>query len=87
MKKKYFKEIEYIYITHLLRTATLRFLDYPNTKEHLLRIKSTMEKEFPNWRENEYYNKCSNKYKLICFLAIHKMYFMLKIIKKIIGRR
>lgn len=87
LEADYYREIEYIYIAHLLRTATLRFLDYPNTKEYLLRINNTMEKEFPNWRENEYYNRCSTKAKLICFLAIHKMYFILKIIKKLTGRR
>ena len=87
LQEDYFREIEYIYITHLLRTATLRFLDYPNTEEYLLRINNTMEKEFPNWRENEYYNNCSIKVKIICFLAIHKMYYILKIIKKITGRR
>ena len=87
LESDYFREIEYIYITNLLRTATLRFLDYPNTKEYLLRINNTMEKDFPNWRENEYYNRCSIKAKLICFLAIHRMYWALKIIKKIIKRR
>ena len=83
----YYREIEYIYITHLLRTATLRFLDYPKTKEYLIKINKTMENTFPNWKENEYYNKCSTKVKLICFLAIHRMYGILKIIKKIAKRR
>ena len=83
----YFREIEYIYITHLLRTATLRFLDYPNTLEYLVRINNVMTKEFPNWRENEYYHRCSNKVKLICFLAIHRQYWILRIIKKMTGRR
>lgn len=87
LEADYFREIEYIYITHLLRTATLRFLDYPNTLEYLTKINGTMEREFPNWRENEYYHRCSIKVKLICFLAIHRMYWMLKIIKKTTGRR
>ena len=87
LEVNYFREIEYIYITNLLRTATLRFLDYPNTLEYLVRINNTMGKEFPNWRGNEYYHRCSTKVKLICFLAIHRMYFILKIIKKITGRR
>ncbi len=87
LKKDNFKEIEYIYITHLLRTATLRFLDYPNTKEYLLKINSIMKTEFPKWRDNEYYHKCSRKVKTICFLAIHRLYFILKIVKRITGRR
>ena len=87
LEADYYREIEYIYITHLLRTATLRFLDYPNTLEHLVKINGTMEREFPNWRENEYYNKCSIKVKIICFLAIHRYYKILKIVKKITKRR
>ncbi len=87
LEKKHFKEIEYIYITHLLRTATLRFLDYPNMDEHLLRINNIMKEEFPNWKENEYYLKTSRKVKIICFLAIHRMYGLLKIVKKLTGRR
>ena len=87
LQENYFREIEYIYITHLLRTATLRFLDYPNTKEYLLKINSVMEKEFPNWRQNDYYQRTSIKVKMICFLAIHRLYFALKIIKKITKRR
>ena len=87
LQENYFREIEYIYITHLLRTATLRFLDYPNTKEYLLKINSVMEKEFPNWRQNDYYQRTSSKVKMICFLAIHRLYFVLKTIKKITKRR
>ena len=83
----YFREVEYLYIIHLLRTATLRFLDYPNVLEYLTKINGTMEREFPNWRENIYYTQLSGKVKLICFLAIHRCYFILKIIKKLTGRR
>ena len=87
LQKDYFPEIEYIYITHLLRTATLRFLDYPNTEEYLNKINAIMENDFPNWRKNIYYKKASKKIKLICYFAIHKNYFMLKLMKKMTGRR
>ena len=87
LQENFYREAEYLYITHLLRTATLRFLDYSDTLEYLVKINSTMTKEFPNWRENTYYTRSSTKMKLICFLAIHRMYWLLKIIKKITGRR
>lgn len=87
LQENYFKELEYIYITHLLRTATLRFLDYPNTKEYLLKINNIMGKEFPNWQQNDYYKMASSKVKIICFLASHRLYFILKIVKKLTGRR
>ena len=85
--KKNYSEIEYIYIVHLLRTATLRFLDYPNTKEYLLKINDTMKNEFPKWKKNIYYKKMSFKVKVICFCAIHRMYKVLKLFKKMTGRR
>ena len=83
----YFDELEYMYITNLLRTATLRFLDYPNTSEYLNKINNIMKNEFPNWKENKYYKKASKKAKLICFCAIHRLYLPLKIVKKLTGRR
>ena len=87
LEKKYYHEVEYIYITHLLRTTTLRFLDYPKMKDYLIKINGIMKDNFPNWRKNEYYQKSSRKVKIICFCAIHKLYFILRIVKKITGRR
>lgn len=87
LEKNYHDELEYLYITHLLRTTTLRFLDYPNTQKYLDKINLIMRSEFPNWRKNIYYKKASSKMKFICFCAIHKWYFPLRIIKKMTGRR
>ena len=81
--KDYPNEIEYLYITHLLRTATLRFLEYKNTKVHLNKIVNIMHDEFPNWHKNQYYQKSSKKLKIICTLAYKKQYLLLKIIKYI----
>ena len=83
--KDYSKEVEYMYITHLLRTATLRFLDY-DKKEYLYKINKIMREKFPNWNKNIYYKKSSKKLKLICFLAYHKKYKTLKLIKKITNK-
>ena len=83
--KDYSKEVEYMYITHLLRTATLRFLDY-DKKEYLYKINKIMKEKFPNWNKNIYYKKSSKKLKLICFLAYHKKYKILKLIKKITNK-
>ncbi len=84
--KKYPLEVEYLYITHLLRTATLRFLDYKNTKKYLIQINDIFNERFKNWRENPYYLKSSKKMQLICKLAYNKHYFILKIIKKITNK-
>ena len=80
---EYKDEVEYLYITHLLRSTTLRFLDFKDSKEHLKRINKEIKEKFPNWKKNIYLKKSSYKLKLICFLAYHKQYSLLKIIKKI----
>lgn len=83
LQKDYPEEIEYMYITHLLRTATLRFLDYDNTLEYLSKINKIINSEFPNWKNNPYYKKSSWKLKMICYLSFKKQYKLLKLIKKI----
>jgi len=86
LSKEYPEEIEYMYITHLLRTATLRFLDYPNYKEMITRIILTLKENFPNWKKNIYYQKSSIKLKIVCNLAYSKNIFLLKLLKKITNK-
>ena len=83
IEKDYPEEIEYIHITHLLRTATLRFLDYKDGYKYLDKINKIMKDNFPTWNKNQYYKKSSWKLKTICVLAYNKQYSLLKIIKKI----
>ncbi len=82
--KDYEQEVEYLYITHLLRTTTLRFLDYDNSYEYLIKINNVMKEKFPKWKNNKYYKKSSMKMKIICKLAYKKQYWLLKIIKKLV---
>ena len=82
----YYEEIEYMYITHLLRTGTLRFLEYDDSKKYLLKIYDIMKEQFPSWKNNMYYKKSSWKLKLICNLSYKRKYILLKIIKKIFER-
>ena len=84
--KEYHDEIEYMYIIHLLRTASLRFLDYKEGKEELKRIKLIIKDKFPNWKRNIYFKKSNKKIKIISYLAYHKMILFLKIIKKVTGK-
>lgn len=86
LKRKYPLEVEYLYITHLLRSTTLRFLDYEDTLKYLNKINDIMSKEFPNWSKNIYYQKSSKKLKLVCYLAYHKHYKLLKLIKNITNK-
>ena len=84
--KNYKEELEYLYITHLLRSATLRFLDYNDTDEYLARINEEIKNNFPNFKNNIYFQKSSNKLKLICTLAYNEHYKILKIMKKLSGK-
>ena len=86
LSKKYPEEIEYMYITHLLRTATLRFLDYPDSRKYLNKINTEIKEKFPNWKKNKYYKKSSKKLQIICLLAFHRQIKLLKIIKKITNK-
>ena len=83
LQKNYPMAIEYMYITHLLRTASLRFLEYTNADKYLDRIVKEIKENYPNWQKNPYYQKSSMKLKIICLLAYHKQLKVLKIIKKI----
>lgn len=84
--KDYPNEIEYMYIIHLLRTASLRFLDYKEGKSELVKIVQIMKDRFPNWKKNIYFKKSSKKIKIISYLAYYKKIGLLKIIKKITGK-
>lgn len=86
LEDKFPEEIEYMYITHLLRTASLRFLNYDNEKEYIYKIHNIMKEYFPKWKNNVYYKKSSFKLKLICILAYNKNILLLKLIKKVTNK-
>lgn len=83
LKEKYQDELEYLYITHLLRSASLRFLNYDNRRDLLKKVNDTIRKKYPNYSKNIYYKKSSLKFKIVCYLSYHKYYKLLKIVKRI----
>ena len=84
--KDYPDEVEYMYIIHLLRSASLRFMEYENYEEHINKIIDIMDKEFPNWKNNIYYLKSGYKIKLICNLVYKKKFKLLNYLKKVTGK-
>ena len=78
------EELEYLYIIHLLREASLRFLLYKEGKNKRKEIINLMKNKFPNWRNNKYFKKDSFKDQLICKMLYTnnvlpiKIYLMLK---------
>ena len=75
-----------MYVTHLLRTATLRFLEYDNYHKYITQIAKEIKNKFPNWKKNIYYKQSSTKLKIICNLAYKKQTTILKLIKKITNK-
>ena len=61
----YHEEIEYLYIYHLLRAASLRYIDC-NCSEQLEKIISIIKKEYPKWAKNKYYKKLDFKKRIMC---------------------
>lgn len=79
----YQAELEYLYIEHLLHSAVLRYLQYPEGKEDIKKIHAIMKERFPRWQKNPYYQKMGFKYKIVCNLAYRKQSFLLKKLLKV----
>lgn len=80
---KYHDELEYLYLIHLLRSATLRFIQYDDTRFYLKRIRDIIKSEFPLWKKNQYFKSSGIKFKVVCYLAYMKQYTLLKILENI----
>ncbi len=79
---EYKEEIEYIYIHHLLRAASIRFLDY-NKYDMVDKIRKIIKENFPKFKENKYFKKYGFKRKLMCKLIYKEHYTIIKILRKI----
>ena len=80
---EYSEELEYLYIEHLLRSASLRYINYPNGEHYIQKISDIMHKEYPNYQNNKYYKNVNYRFKLVCSLAYHKNYLLLKMFNKL----
>lgn len=79
--EKYYAELEYTYIEHLLHAASLRFFQFEKY-DQLDKVISIMNNRFPKWKRNAYYKKQGLKYKIVCNLFYNKKYKLLKRILK-----
>lgn len=80
---KYNKELEFIFIEHLLHGAVLRYLDYKEGNKDIENISRIMKENFPNWRKNIYYKEKNIRYKIVCTLAYYKK---IKLLKKLLRK-
>lgn len=82
LSNKYYSELEYLYITHLQRSATLRFAGLHGAEECLKKIHEVMNVDFPNWMNNKYLKKSGWKFQIICLLGKWKQYKLIALLKK-----
>lgn len=80
-KGKYNKELEFIYIEHLLHAASLRFYKF-NKFDMLEKISNIMKEYYPKWNKNIYFKKQPLKYRIVCNLFYKKNYKLLKLVLK-----
>ena len=64
--EKYYSEIEYLNIYHLLYAASGRFLEYKGGINKLKNIKKIIKETYPEWRKNKYYKKQNLIFKISC---------------------
>lgn len=79
---KFNDELEYIYIHHLLRAASIRFLDYGKI-DMVDKIRNIMREKYPNFTKNKYFKKYGFKRKLMCKLIYNGKYKLIKKLRKL----
>ena len=82
LNKEYREEVEYIFIEHLLRYASIRYLDYKKY-DKIDVIVNLMKQLFPYWYKNNYFKSYYTlKQKVICYLIIIKRYKLINVLRK-----
>jgi len=79
-KDKYNLEIEYIYIWHLLKNASLRFLDF-NKYDKAIMINKIIKERYPNWSKNIYFKNYDIKKKIMCYLLMVRAYKLVNVLR------
>ena len=81
-KDNYSEEMEYLHIEHLLRAASIRYIDFQNCQKQLDNIINTMRVHYPKWYKNKYYQKENIKKRIICRLLYNKQYKLISMLRK-----
>ena len=81
-KEEYKEEIEYLHIEHLLRSASIRYLDFKTCQKQLDEIITTIKDNYPNWQQNKYFQLENFKKKIMCHLLYKKRYNTISILRK-----
>ncbi len=81
----YEKELEFLYIEHLFRSAALRFSLLPERKELFGKLKAAVEKRFPRWKKNPYLPRVSLFFRLTVCLASKGCFRLVAILSRLKG--
>lgn len=79
------KIVEFIFIQHLLRDSSIKFMYYKEGTESLNIINNIAKTNYPNYYKNKYFKTQNWRYKLICHLIYHKQYWLVKLIRKVLN--
>lgn len=81
----YEKELEFLYIEHLFRSAALRFAALPQRKELFGKLKAAVENKFPRWKENPYLPHTSLFFRLTVFFAARGRFRLVALLNRLKG--
>ncbi|MDD3187022.1 MAG: glycosyltransferase family 2 protein [Bacilli bacterium] len=82
---KYPEELEFLFIQHVLRDSSIKFMYYEEGLDDLKRINIIAHDKYSHFCKNKYYKRKKFRYRFVCFLIYHKMYFAVKLIRKIMN--
>ncbi len=83
--EEYHKEIEYLFIEHLFRSATLRFALLEERKMLFPLLKKAVEDKFPHWRKNPYLKKSSLFFRTVVFFAGRNLSLAVRLLARLKG--
>ncbi len=64
---EYEKEIEYLYLEHLFRSAALRFVPFRERGALMDLVRGAVKEKFPQWRNNPYLKKSSLFFRAVAY--------------------
>ncbi len=80
------KELEYLSIEHLLRTAALKLAPMEEGKALFARLGKTVKEKYPDWKKNPYRKKAGLRFRLVTRLAAGGHRGALRLLARLKGR-
>ena len=81
--EQYYEEIEYLVIMKYLINGSLRFIPFIKKHKLISDIIDYVKKEFPKWKNNQYFRKEGLNYRIMSRLVYYKLYFLINLYKRV----